>query len=180
MPDPSLYSLFSEEGRAAYSKLLDRDENNPGGGDVAASIVWPSPLYGTPDHRTFASEMAKVLAGDAYNYAYIAKQGGDPVWNDTKRDHLRAFRSWIEDYDRRADRLAGLPPGSNPADPLVRQRIQDVYKGVWPGIGFPVPGGNQEPGFESEMPNRLFSLNGRSGWSSLPSLGQNYANVWRE
>jgi hypothetical protein len=36
MADPSLYSLLSENGKSAYSNLLDRDENSPGGGDVGS------------------------------------------------------------------------------------------------------------------------------------------------
>ncbi len=180
MPDPSLYSLFSERGREAYSNLLDRDENSAGGGDVGARILWPSPLYATPEHRTVAAEMAAILAGPQYDYAYIAKQGGDRSWKESKRIDRKAFESWVRDYDLKADRLARLPPGSDPADPLVRQRMLDIYKGTWPGVGFAAPpAGLVEPQFESEVPSRLFSLNGRTGWPSLSRLGQDYVDGWR-
>jgi hypothetical protein len=47
MADPSLYSLLSDNGKSADFNLLERDENSPGGGDVGASVRWPSPLYAT-------------------------------------------------------------------------------------------------------------------------------------
>ena len=88
---------FSDEAKAAYSRLLDRDENSAGGGDVGASVRWPSPLYATDDHRIVANEMASILGGSQYDYAYIAKYGGDVSWQQHKNDDKAALESWAQD-----------------------------------------------------------------------------------
>ena len=158
MADASLFSLLSDQGKAAYNNLLDRPENSGGGGDVGASIRWPSPLYATDDHYIVAQEMARVLGGNQYDHAYIAQRGGNADWPQVKSSDKASFESWAQDYSQRADQLAGLPPGSNPDSPAVRQAVQDFYAGVWPGVGFPVPNEAQEPGYERDASGRVYTF----------------------
>jgi hypothetical protein len=148
MVDRSLFSLFSERGQEAYARLLDRPENSTGGGDAGATIRWPSPLYASEDHRIVAGEMAATFAGGRYDWAFIQKYGGDPEWPDRKDEAKAGFEAWAEDYDRRADRLAGAPPNSDPDDRSVRRAVEETYMGIWPGEGFPVP--SDPPGEPAE------------------------------
>src|SRR5437764_7320521 len=103
MADQSLYSLLSDGGKTAYYNLLERPENSAGGGDVGASIRWPSPLYATEDHRAVAGELASILNGTDYDYAYIAKYGNSPEWQAHKQSDRAALEAWAQDYDQRAD-----------------------------------------------------------------------------
>ncbi len=135
----SLFSLMSEEGRSAYARLLDRPENSAGGGDVGANIRWPSPLAATEDHRIVAQEMARILGSSDYDWAYIGKYGDVNKAEQFKAQDAASFQAWVDDYNARADRLAGLPAGSDPSDPQVRATLADTYNGVWPGVGFPIP-----------------------------------------
>lgn len=113
MPDPSLYSLLTDQGKTAYFELLDRDENSAGGGDV--NVRWPSPLCATPQHRTVASELAAILGGRQYDYSYIIKYSSIPEqWQLFKKLDRAALESWVQDYDTGADRLAGLSPDVSP------------------------------------------------------------------
>jgi hypothetical protein len=156
MPNQSLFSLMSDAGRAAYARLLDRPENSAGGGDVGTSIRWPSPLAATDDHRIVAQEMTRILGGSDYNWAYVGHYGDLTNALRFEAQDRRSFEGWLEDYNQRSDRLAGLPAGSDPSDPRVRQTLQDVYRGIWPGEGFPIPDNSIPPaGMERDFSGRV-------------------------
>src|SRR5205823_1881533 len=83
------------------------------------------PLAATPDHRVFAEAMVGVLNGNEYDWAYNAKYGGAVEGTAHKNADKQSFQDWIQDYDQQADRLVGLPPGSDINDPGVRQTLED-------------------------------------------------------
>ncbi len=45
---------------------------------------------------------------------------------------IAQLAAYLEDYKNKADRIAGLPPGSNKNDPAVKARLDFIYKGATP------------------------------------------------